>query len=144
LVLTSIAAALQTLSVLSMMPFIVLLANPDWLYANDLLRRLYEMLDIQDYHDFLLLFGLFGIVVLSIGNLFVAFEQWVSDRFLNLLGHRVETRVLESMMHRPYEYFAEHHSAKLSDVILNQVERVTEGVIGVFVMIFGSAVLTLC
>ncbi|MEX2123323.1 MAG: ABC transporter ATP-binding protein [Woeseia sp.] len=144
LALTAIAAVMQTLSVLSIMPFIVLLANPDLLQSNDLLHRLYDALDARSYHEFLTQLGLFGVLILFVGNMFVAFEQWVSDRFLNLLGHRVETLVLEKMMRKPYEYFASHHSASLSDVILNQVERVVEGVIGTFVTIFGSVALATC
>ena len=141
LALTAIAAILQTLSVLAMMPFILLLANPDLLHSHDLLQRLYTTIGATSYHEFLVLFGLFGILVLTIGNVFVAFEQWVSDRFLHQLGHRVETLVLERMMKRPYEYFVTHHSGKLSDIVLNQVERVVEGVIGTFVTIFGSVAL---
>ena len=143
LALTSVAAVMQTLSVLSIMPFIVLLANPDWLHTHDLLRRVYHTLEVQSYHDFLVLLGLLGILVLAAGNLFVALEQWVSDRFLNNLAHRVETQVLQRMMAKPYEYFVTHHSAKLSDVVLSQVERVVEGVIGTFVTIFGSVALAI-
>ena len=143
LVLTSIAAVMQTLSVLSIMPFIVLLANPDLLETHGLLQRFYGTLGVNSYHEFLVMFGLFAILILSIGNMFVAFEQWVSDRFLNLLSHRVEVLVLERMMKRPYDYFVSHHSAKLSDVVLNQVERVVDGVIGTFITIFGSVALAL-
>ena len=143
LALTSIAAVMQTLSVLSIMPFILLLANPAFLQTNELLQRLYGTLGANSYHEFLVLFGLFGILILSVGNMFVAFEQWVSDRFLNFLAHRVEAQVLQRMMKKPYEYFVTHHSAKLSDIVLNQVERVVDGVIGTFITIFGSMALAL-
>jgi ATP-binding cassette, subfamily B, bacterial PglK len=141
LALSSFAALMQTLSVLSMMPFIVLLANPDMLEDSGLLQRGYEWLGAESYHEFLVVFGLFGILVLTLGNMFVAFEQWVSDRYLNYLVHRVETKVLQRMMRKPYDYFVTHHSAKLSDIILSQVERAIEGVIGTFITIFGSVVL---
>lgn len=141
LALTATAASLQTLSVLAMMPFILLLANPDIIHSHDLLQRLYSTLDASTYHEFLVLFGIFGIFVLTIGNLFVAFEQWISDSFLHRLGQRVEMLALKRMMQQPYEYFTAHHTGKLSDIILSQVERVVEGVIGTFITIFGSIAL---
>src|SRR5690606_20791826 len=60
---------------------------------------------------------------------------------LNKLAHPVEGQVLQWMMRKPYEHFVATHSAKLSDVLLNQVERVVEGVIGASITIFGSAAL---
>jgi ATP-binding cassette, subfamily B, bacterial PglK len=141
LALSAFAALMQTLSVLSMMPFIVLLANPDMLQDHGLLQRVYQWVGAASYQEFLVLFGLFGILVLTLGNMFVAFEQWVSDRFLNHLIHRVETVVLQRMMSKPYDYFVTNHSATLSDIILNQVERAIEGVIGTFITILGSVVL---
>lgn len=141
LVLGSIAAIMQALAVLSMMPFILLLSSPGQLQVNEFLRWAYEAAGTPPYEEFLVLLGLFGILALVAGNLFVAFEQWVSDRFLNLLAQRIETLVLRRMLRQPFQYFVSHHSAKLSDIVLNQVERVVDGIIGTFITIVGSIAL---
>jgi ATP-binding cassette, subfamily B, bacterial PglK len=142
IVLTSIGAGvIQTVSILSIMPFIVLLANPDLLQSSVPIMRLYSFLDVGSYHEFLSVLGIFAIVVLTAGNLFIAFEQWLSHRFLSLLGHRVKKLVLQRMLRKPYEYFVANNSARLTDVILHQVERVVEGVIGTFVSVLSSVAL---
>ena len=136
LALSAMAAIVQTVAILSIMPFIVLLANPAILQTNELLRSLYEILGVQTYHEFLILFGVFGILILTIGNLFLAFEHWLSQRFLYLLGHRVEKLVLQRLLQQPYEYFMARHTGHLGDIVLRQVERVVDGVIGTFISVF--------
>jgi ABC-type bacteriocin/lantibiotic exporter with double-glycine peptidase domain len=138
LALSAMAAIVQTVAILSIMPFIVLLANPAILQTNELLRSLYEILGVQTYHEFLIFFGVFGILILTIGNLFLAFEHWLSQRFLYLLGHRVEKLVLQRLLQQPYEYFMARHTGHLGDIVLRQVERVVDGVIGTFISVFSN------
>lgn len=143
LVLSAMAAVIQTIAIISIMPFIVLLANPTILETNELLRRVYTIVDAQSYNEFLIFFGVFGILVLTIGNLFLAFEHWLSNKFLYLLGHRVEKLVLRKILQQPYEYFMVRHTARLSDIVLNQVERAVDGVIGTFIFIVGNTALVI-
>ncbi len=138
---SSVAAVVQVLSILAIMPFIVLLANPDLLDTNQALVRLNRLLGGQSYREFLIVFGLVGMAVLTLGNLFVAFEQWLSHRFFAHLRQDVEKLLLQRMLRKPYGYFLAHHSAKLSDIVLRQVDRVVDGVIGTFVSAFSSVVL---
>ena len=141
LVTSALAAAVQTAAILSMMPFIVLLTNPSLHESNDLLVRAYEMLGADSYQEFLGIFGLIAIVVLTAGNVFVAFEQWLSVRFLNLLSHDIRRRLLRKILQKPYEDITATHSAVLGDTVLNQVSRVVDGVIGTYISIFSSVAL---
>jgi ABC-type bacteriocin/lantibiotic exporter with double-glycine peptidase domain len=135
------AAVVQVVSILAIMPFIVLLANPDLLETNTLLSRINEAIGVRSYREFLTLFGLVGILVLTLGNLFVALEQWLAHRFFCHLRHAVEKRLLQALLEQSFEYFVKEHSAKLSDLVLRQVERAVEGVIGAFAAVFSGLVL---
>lgn len=141
LIISGMAAGVQTLSMLSMMPFIVLLTNPDVLQSNEQLIWLYGVVGAHSYHEFLTIFGLFAVAMLTAGNMFVAFEQWLSLRFLTMLGHRIKKSVLENILQSSYERAVAEHSAKLNDIVLRQVERAVHGVIGTFVSIFSSMAL---
>lgn len=141
LVLSAAAAIVQTVAILSVMPFIILLANPDILEASARLSRVYEFLGVESYSEFLLLFGVFAIAALAVGNLVLAVEHWVSSRFLFTLVHRMQKSVLSRMLARPYEYFIENNTARLGEIVLKQVERVVDGVIGTAVVAFSNAAL---
>lgn len=138
LVLSAIAAIVQTTAMLSIMPFIVLLANPAMLEANEWLSRLYAVTGAGSYYEFLIALGLLGIVALAIGNVVLALETWLVDRFLARTGHRLEKKLLERMLGRPYEYFNEHHSGRLGNIVLDQVERMIDGVVGNFIAVAGN------
>src|SRR5690606_24714860 len=141
LVTSAIAAIVQTLSILAIMPFIILLANPELAQTSTMIMRVYELVGVDSYHSLLGVLGLFAILILTAGNMFIAFEQWLSHRFLCNLGHRVQILVLNNMLRKPYEYFLDNHSGSLSDIVVHQVDRVVDGVIGTFVDVFSSLAL---
>jgi ABC-type multidrug transport system fused ATPase/permease subunit len=138
MVTSAVAAIVQAVSILSLMPFIVLLTNPDLHRTNELLMRLYDALRVTSYHSFIAIVGLFAIVMLTAGNLFVAFEQWLSVRFLNRLGHDVRRRLLQRMIERSEQQVPLPSPAESRDLVMDQVDRAVDGVIGTGVSIFSS------
>lgn len=144
LVLSALAAIVQMVAILSIMPFIVLLSNPAIVESNAVLSRVYLLLGVSSFNEFLTYSGIFAVLFLLIGNAFLAVEHRASSRFLCLLVHRLEKRTLECMLQQPYEYFLANNSGRLSDIVLNQVERVVDGVIGRFIVVFSNAVLATC
>ncbi len=143
LLLAAIAAILQIVSVLSIMPFIMLLSNPELIESNEILQTLYQVFGFTSFTQFLTTFGILGVLVLSIGNGFLAFENWLSFRYVNRLGFRLKKQMLERVLKQPYEFFLGHHSGELSNVILEQVDRVVGGIIGTFIVLFSNLALTL-
>lgn len=141
LCLSALAAVIQTIAVLSIMPFILLLSDPEMLDSVPRLRQAFEMTGSTTYAEFVVGFGLFGVAVLATANLFVALEHGLVSRFLASLNYRMQVSVLGALLHRPYDFFLRSKSARLSDVVLTQVERVTEGVIGQFMIACGSGML---
>jgi ABC-type bacteriocin/lantibiotic exporter with double-glycine peptidase domain len=142
LCLSTVAAFAQTVAILSIMPFIVLLSNPAALRTNPSLIRLDELISVASPHQLLFWLGVMGISALAVGNLFIALENWLIQRYLSLLGHRIEKDLMRAMLNRPFEYFAEHHSGQLSNIILDQVDRVVHGVISAFFGIVSNSILT--
>ncbi len=141
LVFTAVAAVAQAVAIFSIMPFIVLLANPEIMDSNPLLIHVSAAVNAQSYDEFLVVLGSAAVLALLIGNFIAALEYWWSHRFLCRLGFQLEKRTLSAMLSRPYELFIERHGGELGNVIWNQVERVVDGVIGTSITIVGSAAL---
>ena len=141
--LATVAAVAQTVAILSIMPFIVLLSNPSARQSNPMLVRLDQLIATDSPHQLLVWLGVIGISALAIGNLFIALENWLIERYLSRLGHRIEKDLMRTMLNRPFEYFAEHHSGRLSNILLDQVDRVVGGVVGAFFGIVSSSLLAL-
>ncbi|MCP5092367.1 MAG: ABC transporter ATP-binding protein [Gammaproteobacteria bacterium] len=140
--LSVVAAFAQTVAILSIMPFIILLSNPAALETNPMLIRLEQLVAAESPHQLLILLGVIGISALAIGNLFIALENWLIRQYLSLLGHRIEKDLMRTILNRPFEYFAKQHSGRLSNIVLDQVDRVVDGVVGALFGIVSNAVLT--
>jgi ABC-type multidrug transport system fused ATPase/permease subunit len=140
---SALAAIVQTLVLLMMMPFILLFTNPELLQTSELAQRVAQFLGIDSYRQFLAVVGIGAALVVILGNLFVAGEHLLSYRYLGGLTHRLVSRVLQRMLAQPYEHLATQHTAGLADVVLEQVERVVEGVVASFVALFSSLMLML-
>lgn len=140
---SALAAIVQTAMILVVMPFILLLSNPELLETNEYLRRVAAWAGIHSYHKFLTVVGIGAALMLTFGNLFVAAEHLLSYRYLARLTHRLINRVMGNILGAPYERIAGSHSAALSDVVLQQVDRMVDGVVGSFVSMFSSLMLML-
>lgn len=138
LCLSALAAVIQTVAILSIMPFILLLSDPQSLATNDRLSAVFEATGAETYASFVVWFGVFGVCVLAVANFIAALEYGLVSRFLASLAHRLQVSVLGSMLHQPYEYFLKSDTSRLSNVVLTQVERITDGIIGQFVILFSS------
>lgn len=143
LLLAVVAAILQIISVLSIMPFIMLLSNPELIETNQYLQAAYQKFGFENFSQFLLAFGVLGVSVLTIGNGFLAFENWLSYRYINRLALRLKKQMLERVLNQPYEFFLGHHSGELSNVILEQVDRIVGGILSTFIVFFSSLALTI-
>lgn len=141
-ILACVAAIVQTVSILAVMPFIVLLANPGLLQTNAIFIAAYDLVGAESYLGFLATFGLVGILTLTLGNVFLAFEQYFAHRYLCFLSHRIENKVLRKILDQNYEQHMRQHSARQSDVVLSHVDRVVDDVIGTSLSVISSIAMT--
>lgn len=126
----SVGAVVQTLVLLSLMPFIILLTNRELFDTNPWVVRTAQILGIESYSTFVAVLGGVTAVVLTLGNLLVAAEHMLTFRFVARLTHRTTARVLRRVLAQPWERIGDRHAAALGDVVVGQVQRVTEDVIG--------------
>jgi ABC-type multidrug transport system fused ATPase/permease subunit len=121
----AVLAALETAGIFSVMPFMLLVANPSapdsrWLAALHVIAPAGA--------DPVFVAGLATLVLLASVNLLGALETWRSLAFVYRLEERLASRVLAAYLDKPYGYFLSRNTSEVSKAIFGEVEAVVHGV----------------
>ena len=119
-----IMAFVETVGVASIMPFIAVLAKPEVIETNRLLRGLYEGLDFDSEKGFLLFLGSVFFVILIFSLTLRAFGLWTQMRFSNNRDCAWSVRLVKQYLRQPYEWFLNRHSSELGTSVLAEVNEV--------------------
>ncbi len=120
-----VMAGLEVVSVASIMPFLQVAADPESVRESLYLRWIYETIGFTDTDTFLIALGIGAFIALVMSNAFIVLTTWALFRYIWGRNHSLSRRLLESYLHRPYEYFLTHNSSKLGKNILEEVKEVT-------------------
>jgi len=125
--LTLIMAILETFGLLSLLPFIALLSNPEIVETNIYLEKIYNFsknYGVQNKREFLFVLGIFSFLVLVISLLFKAFTVYAQILFNTLCRYNIERRMIEGYLRQPYSWFLSRHSSEIGVNILDEVANV--------------------
>jgi ATP-binding cassette, subfamily B, bacterial PglK len=142
-VLTVTSAVLEAIGIGSMMPFIAVATNSGVINTSQGLQVLEAFLGLGR-SQFVVALGLLFAAVTVIANLANAASTVVLTRFSGRVGHTLASRLMRGILGRPYDYFLTANSAELVAVIITATRRVSEGVVGPFVMLLAKVVSTTC
>lgn len=140
LALVVVMALLEMAGVASVTPFLAVLANPDLVETQPILRGLYDRLGFSNVGDFLFLLGFLAFTTLVTAAGVRMFGHYTLTRFAQLRRHSISTRLLEGYLGQPYEFFLSRHSGTLSKSILSEVDQVVNSVLQPAVMMLGHGV----
>lgn len=129
LILTVIMAFIDMLGVLSIVPFLTTIANAEIIEQNKLLIKLKEILQAEDYKDFVIKLGLITIFVVATSTLFKIINKYYVNRFSNLQRHYLSTRLLRKYLGQNYIFFVNNRTSELTKGILSEVDQIVNGVI---------------
>lgn len=122
LLLVVLMAGTETLGVLSLMPFLSVLARPEVVGENQFLATIYTRLDFQDSRSFIFALGMVSMVLVIGSSAFKTVTLHLLNRFAHFLRHSISARLLSRYLHQPYEYFLEHNPAILSRNVLSEAD----------------------
>jgi ABC-type multidrug transport system fused ATPase/permease subunit len=128
LVAMVVTALLQTAGIASVMPFLAVVSNPDVITQNEYLARAYETLGFQSPRGFLVGLGVLFVAVMVISNAVAALTTWATVRIQWRSHERISARLLEKYLRAPYSFHLDQNSARLSKVLLGEVNRVISNV----------------
>jgi hypothetical protein len=118
----------QMLGVGVVLPFVKLLADPQYVHESAALQWLYTALGFASTRSFLLLIGSGLLFVLVASNAITAGTIYLMTRFAWSVQKSVSARLLQGYIHQPYETLLARNSADISKNILVETRQFANGV----------------
>jgi len=122
LVLVVFMAAAETAGVVSIMPFLSVLARPSIIEENPLFLAAYQYFKFNESKEFILALGLVSIGAVVASSAYKTITLHIVNRFVHFERHSISSRLLSRYLHQPYEFFLTHNSAVLAKNVLAEVD----------------------
>src|SRR5690606_23981609 len=139
-----IMAGIEAIGVVSIMPFLAVLANPTVIESNLLLQKISKILLVSDTRQFIVYLGVISLIIVICSTVIKIITQYALYRFSNLQRHYFSTRLLEIYLQQPYEFFIEKNSSNLIKNILSEVDELVRGIIQPILFLIAYSVVILC
>ena len=124
LIMVLIMALLDMLGVVSIMPFMAVLTNPEVIETNSILKTAFKtasIFGVETNRQFLFFLGVLVMVMLVVSLTFKALTMYVQVRFTSMCQYRIAKRLVEGYLYQPYSWILNRHSADLGKTILSEV-----------------------
>ena len=130
LLMIIVMAFLEMIGVVSILPFMAVLTNPDLIETNYVLNTMFQVssiLGVENNQQFLFALGVLVFVLLIISITFKALTGYAQIWFVQMRQYSISKRLLEGYLNQPYSWFLNRHSADLGKNILSEVGQVIGG-----------------
>ena len=128
LIITFIMALFEMIGILSILPFIGVLTNPDLINNNIFLNEIYIFVSkygINTNNEFLFFLGLCFLLLLIISLLIKALTIYYQSWFITNSEYFIGRELFEKYMSQPYLWFLNNNSIDLAKNILSEVLIIT-------------------
>jgi ABC-type multidrug transport system fused ATPase/permease subunit len=116
-------AFIESAGVISIMPFLAVLSNPEVVESNRYLKLLYGFTGALNKQNFILYLGFLSLTIVICSTVFKIVTQYAVNRFASLQRHYFATRLLKIYLQQNYEFFIQRNSATLVKNILSEVDQ---------------------
>jgi len=131
---------LETGGVASVMPFLLVSANPALIHENEVLNRIYSFFGFSSDSAFLLVLGTASLTLLLTGSAFRVLTNYSMLRFVSMQRHALAMRLFVAALSRPYAAFLNRNSSDLAKSILAESNEVVSGLLKPLVDVVAHAV----
>lgn len=141
LALAFLVALFEIIGVASIMPFFAIIGNPKSIQTNKTLHSIYNTFHFKSSQEFILALGVAMVVFIFISNFIRAFSVAVNNRYISVLRHSLQSRLLISYISQPYRYFLHKNTSELSKVMWNDTDCVISYVVTPFLQMATNIIL---
>ncbi|WP_228203315.1 ABC transporter ATP-binding protein [Acinetobacter sp. CFCC 10889] len=128
-ILVIFMTVIESIGVVSIMPFLAVLANPESVQQNFLLKKIYILLDVSSTNQFIIYLGSISLLVVVFSAILKIITQYSLNRFSSLQRHYFSSRLLNIYLKQNYNFFTQRNSADLIKILLNDVDQVVIGIL---------------
>lgn len=125
LALIVLMALAETVGVVSVIPFLSVIARPEAVQEQPWLAAIHDFSGLDDMRSFTVVLGLASVVVVILSSAFKTVTLHLVNRYVYMLRHSLSTRLLSCYLHQPYEFFLERNPAELSKNVLTEADQLT-------------------
>ena len=125
--LAIVAAAVSTLMIGSVMPFLGVLADPGRIAATPSLAWAYDTFGFTSAYGFLVALGGVALVMILTGVGVQALKLYVMSRFTTMRVHTLSYRLMARYLGQPYEFFLDRHTGDMGTRVLAEAAQVVSG-----------------
>ena len=119
-----IMGVFDVVGVASILPFMSIASDPNYVQSNEILLKIYQFLEFDDYKRFVLFVGLCVIVIIVISTFVKLITTYALYKFIFEREHSISLRLLTGYLNQPYSWFLNQHSSELSKSVLADVREV--------------------
>ena len=112
-----IGASLETLGVGLILPLVSAITTPDIIMTNKYAKLVCEIFDLHATRTFMIVVIAALIFVYIFKNVYLFVEYYVQYRFICNNRFAVQCRLMETYLHRPYEFFLNAESGEIVRVV---------------------------
>lgn len=140
---TTVSALFEASSVASILPLLTVMSDPGLIESNEYLAVAYRLSQADSTQQFQLYLAVIAFVMVVCGLLLKTATAYAITRFSSMREYSISSRILQGYLHRPYEWYLTHHSAKLSRSILADVSGLVGQTLQPLLQLIASAALVL-
>ena len=132
-------AFIDMIGVASILPFMVVITDPNIIETNRILKYLFQIsgsIGVETNNEFIFFLGslLFLFLILSLS--FKGVTTYAQTRFIEMRSYSISKKILEAYLSQSYSWFLNQNSAQLSKTILSETALITgQGLTPVFSLI---------
>ena len=114
-----VMAAIEAAGVVSIVPFLAAITQPEIIPTNPYLSRIYDHFGFKSTNSFIIALGAASASVIVFSSAFKTITQHALNRFSYLQLHSIASRLLQNYLRQPYGFFLQRNSADLSKSLLS-------------------------
>src|SRR4030042_7098052 len=139
----TISAIIEVAGIVSILPFLSLITNPNLINDNRILNWFYTNLNFQSTNRFLIFIGVMVLLILIVSNILIILAMWGVARFTNMRNFTISKRLLSRYLYQPYVFFLNKNTSELAKNIISEVSSVTGGVLIPLMQIISNGIVAL-